>query len=256
MIRIKTPEDIQKMREGGKNLAFVVSEVAKAVKPGVSTVDLDELARKLIESFGDKPAFLDYMPSGAKRGFPGTICASINHEIVHGVPNEDPQILKDGDIIGIDCGLIHKGMYLDHAVTVGVGNISKEAQKLLNVTKEALLSAIKEAKPGNHIGDIGACVQKHAIKHKYQIIEGLCGHGVGYAIHEDPYVPNYGKKGEGEELRVGMVIAIEPMFSPTTGKTKIAKDGFTYLTADGSLATQFEHTVAILENGPEILTML
>ena len=256
MIHIKPPEDIQKMREGGKNLAYVVSEVVKACKLGVSTVDLDILARKLIEDFGDKPAFLNYTPSGSKRAYPATICASVNNEIVHGIPNEDPRILEEGDIIGIDCGLIHKGMYLDHAVTVGVGEISKDAKKLLTVTKDALNSAIKEARPGNHVGDIGAVIQKCAEKNNYQIIEGLCGHGVGYEIHEDPYVPNFGKKGEGDELRVGMVIAIEPMFSPITGKTKLAKDGYTYLTEDGSLATQFEHTVAILENGPEVLTKI
>lgn len=256
MIKIKTPLDIQKMREGGKHLAFVVAELAKAAKPGVTTLDLDNLARKLIKEFGDKPAFLDYQPHGAKRGYPAVICASVNEEIVHGVPNENPRELKEGDIIGIDCGLIHQGLYVDHAVTVAVGKISKEVQKLLTVTKEALQSGIKEARIGNKIGDIGAAIQKHAEKNNYGIVDGLCGHGVGYEIHEDPYVPNFGRKGEGDEIVEGMVIAIEPMFAIGSGKTKMAPDGYTYVTKDGTLATQFEHTVAITKKGPEILTKI
>lgn len=256
MIKIKTSEDLDKLREGGKRLAQVVSKVAEACKPGASTIDLDEMARKIIEEMGDKPAFLNYTPSGAKRPYPATICTSVNDGIVHGVPNEEEIILKEGDVVGIDCGLIHKGLYTDHAVTVAVGNVSKEAQKLLTVTKEAMQAGIKQAKPGNHIGDIGATIQKHAEKNNISIVKSLCGHGVGYEIHEDPYVPNHGKKGEGDELVVGMVIAIEPIFSLGSPDLKLASDGYTYLTKDGSLAAQFEHTVAITENGPEILTKI
>lgn len=256
MIIIKTPEEIEIMREGGKNLAFIISEVAKACKPGVSTSDLNDLTFKLIKEKGDSSAILGYTPYGAKRAYPAVICVSINDEIVHGIPNEDPKTLVEGDIVGLDVAIVHKKMIVDHAVTVAVGKISKEAQKLLSVTKEALQAGIKEARVGNRIGDIGAAIQKHGEKHGYYTVQGLCGHGVGHEIHEDPYVPNEGRRGEGDKLVPGMTIAIEPMFALGTGKIKTASDGYTYLTKDGSLSAQFEHTVAITERGPEILTKI
>lgn len=256
MIIIKTPDELDKMREGGKNLAYIVSEVAKACKPGVTTNDLNELTAQLIKEKGDSSAILNYTPYGAKRPFPAVSCISINDEIVHGIPNEDPKTLVEGDIVGIDIAIVHKGLIVDHATTVPVGNISHEAKKLLSVTREALQAGIKEARVGNRIGDIGAAIQKHAEKNKYSVVQGLCGHGVGREIHEDPYVPNEGRRGDGDLLVAGMTIAIEPMFAIGTGKIKTASDGYTYLTKDGSLSAQFEHTVAITERGPEILTKI
>ena len=254
MAKLKTKEEIEIMREGGRRLAVVVQEVAKACVPGVVTDTLDELAFKLITEGGDKPSFLNYRPKGSKVGFPSTLCISINHEIVHGVPNVNPQEIREGDIVGIDCGLIHKGLFLDHAITIGVGEITKESKRLLNVTKEALQSGIKQARVGNKIGDIGFAIQKQAHDNDLGIVKGLSGHGVGHAVHEDPYVPNEGRKGTGEVIEEGLVIAIEPMFAIGGGEMKVANDGFTFVTKDGSIAAQFEHTVAVTEKGPEILT--
>lgn len=255
-IRLKTKEDIEKLRIAGKFLAQVVDEVAKAVKPGVMTNELEDLARKLISEKGCKPAFLNYKPAGAKRPYPAALCVSINDEIVHGIPNEDPRELKEGDIVSVDTGLSYEGMIVDHAVTVPVGEISSEARKLLTVTKEALSSAIKVAQPGNRIGDIGAAVEERAHKNNFAVVQGLCGHGVGYTVHEEPYVPNEGRKGTGELLEPGLVIAIEPMFSTGKGDIELGRDDYTYTTKDRSLSAQFEHTVLITENGPEILTKL
>lgn len=254
MISLKTPEEIEILREGGRRLATVVQKVAEATKPGVLTSELDDLARKLIKEYGDTPSFLDFQPDKTKQAFPAALCVSVNDEIVHGIPNIDPVEIKDGDIVGIDCGLIHKGLFTDHAITIGVGEISKEAKKLLQVTKEALQSGIKQARVGNRVGDIGSAIEKQAKENNLGIVEGLSGHGVGHGVHEDPYIPNTGRAGEGEVLQEGLVIAIEPMFSLGGGKTKFGPDGFTFMTKDGSLAAQFEHTVAITKDGPEILT--
>lgn len=254
MIKIKKPEEIEIMKEGGKRHAFILSELAKAVKPGISTNDLEVLARKLLEEGGDKGAFLNYTPRGSKRPYPAVLNVSVNNEIVHGIPNEDPLILQDGDEISIDLGVLHKGMITDSAITVPVGTILEEDRKLLEHCKEALFLGIKAARGGNHIGDIGHAVESFARKLGYGLCEGLAGHGVGYAVHEDPYVPNQGRPGEGELLRPGMVIAIEPMLTLGTDKIVLAKDGYTYKTADGSNAAHFEHTVAITEGDPIILT--
>ncbi|MCB9805695.1 type I methionyl aminopeptidase [Candidatus Nomurabacteria bacterium] len=254
MIKLKTKEEIEIMREGGRRLAVILQKIAEACKPGVMTGDLDKLAFKLIVEGGDRPSFLDYKPSNTKKGFPSTLCVSINEEIVHGVPAINSKEIREGDIVGLDCGLIHKGMFLDHAITIGVGEISLEAKRLLQVTKEALSSGVKQARIGNKIGDIGSAVAKQAHDNGFGIIQGLSGHGVGYAVHEDPYVPNEGRKGEGVVMEEGLVIAIEPMFSLGGGDIKLARDGFTFVTKDGSIAAQFEHTVAVTENGPEILT--
>jgi methionyl aminopeptidase len=254
MIRLKTEKDIEILKEAGSRLARIMRDAEKFAKPGISVDVVDDFFREEMEKLGDKPAFLNYTPYGAKRPFPASLCVCINDEIVHGIPNEEPVVLKEGDIVTFDAGLIHKGMYVDHAVTYPVGEISKEARKLLNVTKDALMSGTKEAVAGNSIGDISARVQKAAEKNNFSIIEGLAGHGVGYDIHEDPYVPNEGQKGDGEKIEEGLVIAIEPMFSNGSSKIKLAKDGYTYLTEDGSLSAQFEHTVAVTKDGPVILT--
>lgn len=254
MIRLKTKEEIQILKEGGSILAKIVADLAKEVKPGVSSKDLDNMAREAIFENGGKPAFLNYRPSGSARPFPATLCFCINDEIVHGVPNEYPKIIKEGDLVTLDMGMIYKGLYTDHAVTVAVGKISKEAGFLMDKTREALGLAIKQCVVGNTVGDIGATIQKVADDAGLYVMDSLTGHGVGYAVHEDPYVPNVGRKGEGEELKPGLVIAIEPMFSLGTHEIKLAEDDWTYKTADGSLSAQFEHTIAITEQGPIVLT--
>jgi methionyl aminopeptidase len=254
MVTIKTAKEIALLKEGGKRLATILKMVAEEVKPGVMTDYLNTRARELIEAGGDKSAFLDYQPKGAPRPYPASLCVSINEEVVHGIPNEKPRELKEGDIVSLDLGLIHKKMFTDHAVTVPVGNISKEAQKLLDVTKQALSIGIETAKPGMRTGDIGAAIQTYAEKYKVGIIEELAGHGVGYSVHEDPFVPNYGNAGEGVLLKPGMVIAIEPMFTLGKPDIRLLKDGYTFVTKDKSLSAHFEHTILITETGAEILT--
>jgi methionyl aminopeptidase len=254
MIRLKSREEIEVLKEAGKKLADIMRRSKKFAKPGVSSQDVEDFFVSEIKKLGDKPAFLNYTPAGSNRPFPACVCVSINNEIVHGIPNEIPKIFKEGDIVTFDAGLIHKGLFVDHAITYSIGKISKEAQKLMSVTKEALMAGIKEAKIGNKIGDISARIEKHAQKAGFAVVEGLAGHGVGYSIHEDPFVPNEGRKGKGELIEEGLVIAIEPMFSTGSSKIKLGKDGYTFLTADGSLSAQFEHTVAVTKDGPIILT--
>ena len=255
MITKKTPEEIELLREGGKRLGTIIEKLSKLIKPGVSTDVFEDEARRLIKEYGDIPSFLNYTPESAKRPFPAALCVCLNDEIVHGIPNEDPKILKEGDIITLDLGLTHEGLITDHARTFAVGEISAEAKRLLQVTREALQSGIKEARVGNRVGDISAAIERQAIHAGLTVIEGLSGHGVGYKIHEDPYVPNEGRKGTGDVLEAGMVLAIEPMFSPGDGRISLdKKDGYTYKTSDGTLSAQFEHTVVITEKGPEILT--
>ncbi|HEU5114419.1 MAG TPA: type I methionyl aminopeptidase [Candidatus Paceibacterota bacterium] len=255
-IRLKSPEDIAILREGGKRHAFILNEVAKAIAPGVTTKDLDDLAVKLISEGGDTAAFLGYKPYGAKRPYPATICISVNDAVVHGIPNENPYTLKEGDIVSLDLGLVHKGLITDMAVTVGVGKIDTEAKNLLKATKTALDKAVKQAKPGNTTGHIGEAVEAYIAPMGYGIVEELAGHGVGYGVHEDPYVPNYGSAGDGEGLVPGMVIAIEPIVNEGTEKIFLDKDGYTYRTKDGKRSAHFEVTVAITEKGAEILTKL
>ncbi len=252
-IIIKTKKEIEILQEGGKRLAMVLRNVAKAVVPGVSTHELDQIAFNEIKKLGDEPAFLNYQPYGADRPYPASLCVSVNEEIVHGIPSKD-RILKKGDIVSIDLGLKHKGYFTDHAVTVAVGKTSKENQKLLDVTKEALDIGIQAMKVGGKIGDIGHAIESYVKEFGYGIVRGLSGHGVGKYIHEDPYVPNYGKAGAGETIEVGMVIAIEPMITLGSHQSKLLKDGYTIVSKDGSYAAHFEHTVAVTEKGIEVLT--
>jgi len=256
MITIKTEEDVEKLREGGKRLAKVVAETAKHIAPGVSTDELNKIAHDLMLEYGGKPSFLNYRPYGADRPFPASICICLNEEIVHGIPNENPKVLKEGDVVTLDAGLIYEGLFTDHAVTYTVGQVGKDVKKLLDATKEALTSGINMARAGNKIGDISSAIAARAQKANLKVVKGLAGHGVGYGVHEDPYVPNEGRAGTGELLKPGMVLAIEPMFSIGSANIKLAKDGYTYKTADGSLSAQFEHTVLITDGDPEILTKI
>lgn len=254
MISIKTKEDIAILREGGKRHGFILRELASMVGPGISTAELETRARELIDEQGDKPAFLDYKPSGASRPYPAALCVSINDEVVHGIPNESNKILKEGDIVSIDLGLIHKGLITDAAITVPVGKISAELEQLLEVTHKALNIGIKSAKAGKRVSDIGEAIERVAIPYKYGIVEELAGHGVGYSVHEEPYVPNFSNSGEKNILQAGMVIAIEPMFNLGTKEIVLDSDGYTYRTKDGLPSAHFEHTVVITKSGAEILT--
>lgn len=254
MITYKSNEEIEIMKEGGKRHSFILSEVAKIIVPGVSTQDLENLARKLIEENGDKASFLNYTPSGASRPYPAALCVSINEEIVHGIPNEDPKILKEGDVVSIDLGLTHHGLITDSARTVSVGKISEENKKLIEYCKEALFLGIKAARGGNHVGDIGHAIESFASEHGVNLCEGLVGHGVGYKVHEYPYVENVGRAGTGELLKPGLVIAIEPMMTFGSPKVILTNDGYTYKTKDKTVAAHFEHTIAITEGEPIVLT--
>ncbi len=253
-ITIKTKEEIEILREGGARLAFILAQIALAVKPGASTLDLDNLARNLAEENGDKPAFLNYKPAGMKRPYPASICISINDAIVHGIPNENPQIIKEGDIVSLDMGLNHRGLFTDSAITVGVGEIDEAGKNLLAITKQALSEGINAIKEGKHIRDISYAIEKFVRPKRLGIVEELCGHGVGYHVHEDPYIPNYCLENDGERLKAGMVLALEPMVNEGSKHIKLDADGWTYRTADGSRSAHFEHTVVVTKGGVEILT--
>lgn len=246
MIKIKTEKEIEIMREGGKILAEILKKLSEAVKPGVTTNELEELARELVLSYGVKPSFLGY------DGYPAALCTSVNDEIVHGVPSD--RVLKDGDVLKLDMGVLDKGFHTDSAVTVVVGKGDNEKTKLLSVTKEALNIGISKAKVGNTLGDIGSAIQEYVERNGFNVVRDLVGHGVGKELHESPQVLNYGKAGEGEKLVEGMVIAIEPMVVTSDWRIKNSQDGFGFVTKDGGLAAHFEHTVAITKRGPEILT--
>lgn len=256
MIIIKTKEEIEILREGGKRLASVLFKVRDMVAPGVSTKELDDYAFKLIQELGDIPAFLNYQPEGATTPFPASLCVSVNDEVVHGIPGG--RILKEGDIVSIDLGLKHKALFTDMALTVPVGKVAPGAMKLLEVTAKALEVGINAAEPGAKVGDIGFAIESFVRSQKtpYGIVDVLSGHGVGKYIHEDPFIPNFGKKGTGERLVPGMVIAIEPMLNNGTKEVTIDPDGYTIRTEDGKKSAHFEHTVLITENGPEILTQI
>ncbi len=247
----KSKQDIEKIGEGGKILRSILKQTGAMVKPGISTWELNKFAEKEIAKAGGRAAFKGY---GSKDNpFPSGLCTSVNSAVVHGIPTKNP--LREGDIVGLDIGMEFKGLYTDTAITVPVGKVSKDVQRLLTVTEQALAAGIKSARVGNRIGDISAAVQAFADKAKLGVVRDLVGHGVGYDVHEDPQVPNYGRAHTGRELKEGMVIAIEPMF--TLGGHKLAydaEDGWTISTADDSYAAHFEHTVAITKDGPLILT--
>lgn len=253
MITIKTKEEIEILREGGKILAEVLRKISEFAKPGISTGFLNQKAREMILTRGAKPSFEGYKSSFSNRPYPAAICASLNNVVVHGLPSEKV-ILKEGDILKLDLGVKYKNFFTDAAITIGIGKMTDEKNKLINAAKRALELAINEIRPGNHIGDIGYIIENYVEREGLSIVKVLVGHGVGSAVHEEPSIPNYGKIGEGSVLKSGMVLAIEPMVTLESGEVKLSKDGFGYETADGSLSAHFEHTVAVMDNGCLILT--
>ncbi len=248
MIPIKTPSEIAIMRENNRILAQLFEYIAPLVQPGVTTAELDREAENFILSCGAKPAFKGY------RGFPATICASINEEVVHGFPG--PRQLKEGDILSIDLGALKNGFYSDSARTFAVGQISEKAARLLRVTEESLYAGINMAVPGGRLSDIGHAVQQVVEKAGFSVIRDFVGHGIGRQLHEEPQIPNFGRKGLGPQLKVGMVLAIEPMTAAGSWQIRILEDQWTAVTLDRSLAAHFEHSVAITKDGPLILSAL
>jgi methionyl aminopeptidase len=248
MIELKTPAEIQIMREGGKILAASIKHLEKMVRPGITTLELDRAAEAFILSAGGKPAFKGY------DGFPYTLCASVNENIVHGYPSK--YVLKEGDVLKIDLGVLYKGFNTDSAITVFVGNTSFEAKRLINATKKSLRLGIKKAKLGNSTGDIGNTIQRFIEDQGFGVVRDLCGHGIGREVHEDPRVLNYGKRGTGVKLVEGMVICIEPIITAGDYTLRKSDDGYGYATRDNSLSAHFEHTIAITKSGPKILTEL
>ncbi|ERJ12366.1 type I methionyl aminopeptidase [Haloplasma contractile] len=248
MIICKTQREIDIMREAGRIVAIAHNELKKHIKPGITTLELDQIVEDLITSHNATPSFKGY------NGFPGSICVSINEELVHGIPSK--RKLKDGDIISIDIGAYYKGYHGDSAWTYPVGTISQESQRLLDVTEQSLFKGLAEAKPGNRLQDISHAIQKYAEDNGYTIVREFVGHGVGQELHEDPAIPNFGKPGKGPRLKKGMTLAIEPMVNQGERYVKMLPDNWTVITADKKLCAHFEHTIVILDDGYEILTQL
>lgn len=248
MIILKSTEEIEKMRRSGQITALLSQKLTEKVKPGVTTKELDRVASTLIRMHRARSAFLGF------RGFPASICTSVNDQIVHGIPGS--YRLRQGDIISIDFGVIYQGYYSDMAITLPVGNISKNAQRLIKVTKSALAYGISQMVPGNRLYDISSAIQECAESNGFSIVRDLVGHGIGQKMHEEPQIPNFGKRSTGPYLKAGMVFALEPMVNMGGYEIETLDDHWTVITADGSLSCHFEHTVAITDNGPEILTEL
>lgn len=246
MIKIKTAEEISLMRESALIVSKTLGMLAKEVKPGVSTLYLDKLAEEFIRDHGAVPGFLGLYD------FPNTLCMSPNAQVVHGVPSND--ILKDGDIISIDCGAIKHEYYGDHAYTFEVGEVNEDTKHLLKITKESLYIGIDQFRRGKRVGDVGYAIQKYAEDHNYGVVRELVGHGLGRKMHEDPEMPNYGKRGRGKKFKNGMTVAIEPMINQGTRRIKQLKDGWTILTADGKPSAHFEHDVALINGEPKLLS--
>ncbi len=246
-ITIKSPLEMQAMERAGGIVGDTLSLLMRSVQPGMTTKDLDTIAYKNITGHGAKPTFKGY------RGFPASICASVNEEIVHGIPGR--RVLKEGDIIKVDVGATIDGFIGDAAVSIPVGEVSQDALNLMDATRLSLEAGIKAAQPGNRVGDIGAAVQAYAEAKGYGVVREYVGHGVGRFLHEDPQIPNYGQSGRGQLLRPGMCIAIEPMLNMGDWHTRVLEDNWTVVTADGLLSSHFEHTIAITEDGPKVLTV-
>jgi len=255
-IPIKTQKEIEIMREGGKILAEILRELEKKVRPGIKTLELGRLAESLILNSGAKPSFKGYTSrkDGIIDPYPASLCTSINEEIVHCLPSE--RILKEGDIISLDLGIYYKNFHTDMAITVPVGRVTLEAQRLIKVTKKSLKRGIKEIKPGNHIGNVENAIQRFVESNGFNVVRDLCGHGIGKELHEEPQILNFGKKGTGPELKEGMVFCPEPMVAVGDPTIRRAKDGWGYQTFDDSLSAHFEHTIAVTKKGFDILTSL
>ncbi|MBP9711006.1 MAG: type I methionyl aminopeptidase [Candidatus Pacebacteria bacterium] len=248
----RTPTQVEGLREAGKRMRIVVDEVMALVRPGVGSMELEMKAREVTARVEAEPSYLGYKNQG-EDAYPAALCVSVNNEIAHSPPKPE-KILKAGDVVSVDFGLVYKGYFMDTAYTVAVGEVDAAAKNLIEGTREALPVAIDAARVGNTVGDIGAAVEKMAKKYKLGIVKDLRGHGVGNDVHEDPNVPNFGKAGKGEKLVEGMVLALEPIFAEGGGALIDGGDGFTYSTSDGSRAAHFEHTILITKDGPEILT--
>jgi methionyl aminopeptidase len=247
MISIKSAREIEIMRRSGKITAKVLGDLMRAAKPGMTTRDLDRLAESGIRAMGGEPTFKGY------HGYPCSICASVNDEVVHGIPGD--YTLQEGDLLSIDIGTTFEGYVSDSAVTIPIGEVGENAKRLMRVTQESLMAGIEQMRNGKRLGDIGSAVQKHAEANGYGVVRELVGHGVGTKMHEEPQVPNYGRAGAGLELRSGLVLAIEPMITEGHYAVQTLKDGWTVVTADGKLAAHFEHTIAVTDEGPKILTL-
>lgn len=247
-ITIKSAREIELMSEAGRILEIVHDELAKALHPGMSTLDIDRLGEEIIRSYDCIPSFLDY------NGYPASICVSVNDEVVHGIPSAS-RIIKDGDIVSLDAGVIYKGYHSDAARTYGVGEITKEASDLIRVTRECFFEGMKYAKEENHLFDISAAIGRYAEKHGYGVVRDLCGHGIGTALHESPEIPNYEMNRRGVKLKAGMTLAIEPMINIGTWEVDWLDDDWTVVTKDHSLSAHYENTVLITENEPKLLTL-
>ncbi len=247
-ITIKSAREIELMKEAGRILEIVHNELGKALHPGMSTLDIDRLGEEIIRSYGCIPSFLDY------RGYPASICVSVNEEVVHGIPDKH-RILRDGDIVSLDAGVIYKGYHSDAARTHGIGVISKEAEELIRVTRECFFEGIKYAKEGNYLFDISAAIDSHAVSHRFGVVRDLCGHGIGTALHEAPEIPNYKMNRRGVKLKAGMTLAIEPMINRGTWEVDWLDDEWTVVTRDRSLSAHYENTVLITKDEPVLLTL-
>lgn len=248
MIILKSRHEIEKMKISNRIVVEVLEEIKKKIRVGVTTIELDRLAESVILKKGGTPAFKGY------RGYPNSLCISINEQVVHGIPSN--RRLKDGDLVSIDLGVYHDGYYGDAAITVGAGEITPEAKRLLDATQKALYVGIEKARAGNHLSDISNAVQMYVEGEGFSVVRAFVGHGIGTSLHEEPQVPNFGEAGKGPLLKSGMVLAIEPMVNAGVSDVEVLEDDWTVVTADGSLSAHFEHTVAITENGVEILTEL
>lgn len=251
---INTKEKREILIEAGRRLGVVLEKLGKASRPGVSVEKIDEMAEQLIREGGDEPSFLGYTPDGSGRAYPASLCLSVNEEVVHGIPTESPRILKEGDLVGLDLGLTHKGIIVDSALTVSVGRTDKKGYKLMEATATALESAIAAAQPGAHVGDISHATEKAFVGTGFSVVKVLGGHGVGEHVHEEPFIANAGRAGTGDALVEGMVLALEPIANEGKAGVMIANDGYTYCTKDGSRSAHFEHTILVEDGGPLVVT--
>ncbi len=248
MIVLKLPDEIKKARMSSRIVAEVLDTLRKLVRPGVKTIELNRIAEQITAKRGAKPAFKGY------HGYPYALCTSVNEEVVHGMPSE--RVLQEGDIIGLDYGVYYQDYYGDAAITVPVGKVNEEVRRLMKVTEQSLYDAIAQTTAGNRLGDISAAVQMRAEQAGFSVVRDFVGHGIGKNLHEEPQIPNFGKKGRGVELKVGMIFAIEPMVNMGSYKVKVLPDGWTVVTEDNGFSAHFEHSVAITDNGPDILSKL